>query len=591
MLASQAELDAEGVYRPYRLAELPYPWRLEQSHGMLVGTTGTGKTVALSALVDQIRERDHRAVIFDLTGTFVERFYEERRDTILNPLDARCPQWSIFSECDSEAEFTTVWEALIPHDGGTSEPFWVQASRMLGIETSTKLKREGRGNNHALYTELMTADLRHVHKLVENTLADPITAPEAARMAESVRAVLNTNAKALRLLPRTGPTFSVKQWMLGDCAPGSILFLSSRYVDMSVNKILLTTWMDSALNTLMTMSRSRDVRMWFLVDELGALHRLNALDKGLQTARNYGGAIMLGLHSFARLEEVYGPKGATNLASLARTKLILATSDRQTATWSSDFIGHRQFRDIEENHSYGASSVRDAATLTQRRYLEPLVLPDEITDLPALHGIIKFPEGFPAARVELKIVDYPTVARGFVQRAVERSDEWTAPAPPPAAIGPAADGNDGATGGTGDGGAGPAVDLPEPGAAGAVGDQPKHEAATGTIGTEPQPLQPLLPLNPILQPVERTNPTSRASRIGRTKAGSGGEPLSELPGLRARKLPEVHVGENAAGDPLRPKMISPPPPDQVEKDLHTAFVEEPRGDPPSSIDDDLGIGD
>ncbi|MEB3088335.1 type IV secretion system DNA-binding domain-containing protein, partial [Parvimonas sp. D4] len=79
-----------------------------------------------------------------------------------------------------------------------------------------KLKAEGRTTNGALYRELMTADLKHVHKLVERTLADPITAPEAARMAESVRAVLNTNAKPIRLLPDEGPSFSIKTWMMDD---------------------------------------------------------------------------------------------------------------------------------------------------------------------------------------------------------------------------------------------------------------------------------------------------------------------------------------------------------------------------------------
>ena len=37
--------------------------------------------------------------------------------------------------------------------------------------------------------------------MMRGTIADPLTAPEAARMAESIRAVFNVNAKALKLLP------------------------------------------------------------------------------------------------------------------------------------------------------------------------------------------------------------------------------------------------------------------------------------------------------------------------------------------------------------------------------------------------------
>lgn len=585
MLATTAELDRAGIYRPYHFAGVTYPWRLEQSHAMLIGTTGTGKTVELSALVDQIRARDHRAVIFDLTGGFIERFYDDSRDIILNPLDARCPQWSIFAECDSESEFTTAWEALIPHDGGTSEPFWVQAARMLGVETSMKLKREGRGTNHALYTELMTADLKHVHKLVQDTIADPITAPEAARMAESVRAVLNTNAKALRLLPRTGPLFSVKQWMRGDSRRGSILFLSARYVDMSVTRIMLTTWMDTALNTLMTMKRSRDVRMWFLVDELGSLHRLAALEKGLQTARNYGGAIVLGVHAFAKLKETYGQNGAETLASLARTKLVLATADRQTATWSSDFIGHRQFKEMEEGFSYGYSSVRDAVTLTQRRNLEPLVLPDEIMDLPSLSGFLKYPEGFPAARVTLRIVDYPVIAHGFVQRPPERDVIWRdggpiVPPPPPETPGGE---------GSSDGGTGLAIMAPE---RSPVNAQPQVGSSSDEPVPEPEAAQGSLPLNPILVPIDRLKSEGATPvTIGAKRPqGDGQAEPSELQGLRPRKLPDPAVGENAGRDPLHPQLRSPSAPHQIEKELKMAFPERDEG-AGTGVDEDLGIDD
>ena len=74
------------------------------------------------------------------------------------------------------------------------------------------------------------------------------------------------------------------------------------------------------MNTLMSMSRTQDLRLWFLIDELGALHRLPALEKGLQTARNFGGAIVTGVHAYAKLKDTYGENMAMTLSSLARTK-------------------------------------------------------------------------------------------------------------------------------------------------------------------------------------------------------------------------------------------------------------------------------
>ena len=81
------------------------------------------------------------------------------------------------------------------------------------------LARAGTPTNEDLARRLMTADLSEVHKLMRGTMADPLTAPEAARMAESIRAVFNANAKVLKLLPSSGPRFSVRDWVKGDCQP------------------------------------------------------------------------------------------------------------------------------------------------------------------------------------------------------------------------------------------------------------------------------------------------------------------------------------------------------------------------------------
>ena len=417
-LAGSAALAEAGYYSPPHLAGVTWPWRREQSHTMLVGTTGTGKTVALTELVSEIRQRGGRAVIFDLTGVFIETFYDAATDTILNPLDARCPSWSVFNDCTTRAEFHAAADSLVPHDGGGSEQFWVLAARTMFVETCVKLADEGRGSNQALADELMNADLSDLHKLLEDTMAGPITTPSAAKMAESVRAVFNVNAKALQMLPSDGEQFSIRQWVREEANRDSLLFLSARYVDMSVLSQMLTLWLDTAINTLMTGKRTRDVKLWFLIDELGALHRLPSLEKGLQTARNFGGAIVTGVHAFAKLKEVYGENMAMTLSSLARTKLILATADRDTATWCSDIIGHREVREMEEGYSYGYNNARDAVSLTPRRQVVPLLLPDEFMELPSLSGFIKFPDGFPAAPVTLVPRKWPRVAEGFIARDV-----------------------------------------------------------------------------------------------------------------------------------------------------------------------------
>lgn len=153
-----------------------------------------------------------------------------------------------------------------------------------------KLIAKGATSNGALAYHLMQADLKKISRELENTVAAPLVATQAAKMAESIRATFNTHANALRFLPdpvHGEEPFSINKWMIQDGEEGSILFITSNHNDLVLNGPLLTLWMDLAVNALFRLPRTRDLRTWFLLDEVHSLHKLPAIDHGLQTARAF----------------------------------------------------------------------------------------------------------------------------------------------------------------------------------------------------------------------------------------------------------------------------------------------------------------
>jgi hypothetical protein len=168
---------------------------------------------------------------------------------------------------------------------------------------------------------------------------------------------------------------------------------------------------------MMTLPTSpHNIRLWFLFDELGALHRLPAIEKGMQTARNFGGAFLLGVHTISKLRETYGEKIADTLASLARTKIILATPDYASAQWCSQQIGSSEWQQMEQGLSYGYANVRDAVTLTNKRQTEPLVMPDQIMKMRDLEGWLVFPQDMPAGKITLSFKARKNRATPFIPR-------------------------------------------------------------------------------------------------------------------------------------------------------------------------------
>ncbi|WP_033770489.1 type IV secretion system DNA-binding domain-containing protein, partial [Pantoea ananatis] len=65
---------------------------------LIHGTVNVGKSTIIRWLLDYIRKRGDRAIIYDSGGTFVETHYDERRDKILNTHDRRCENWVLWRE-------------------------------------------------------------------------------------------------------------------------------------------------------------------------------------------------------------------------------------------------------------------------------------------------------------------------------------------------------------------------------------------------------------------------------------------------------------------------------------------------------------
>jgi type IV conjugative transfer system coupling protein TraD len=418
LLGASQRLQALGI-RAYRIAGIDYPQNSENRHTLIVGTTGSGKTQTLLEMVEQVREHGQKCVVFDLKGDFVSAFYDPTRDIILNPSDARCPAWSIFDECRTLSEFSTAAEALIPGDASLSDSFWVEGARTMFTNYCMECIAGGNTNNAALVDKLMTAPLEEIYAILKDTPAGVIVDKDTPRMGQSVRAVFNTNARGLQLLPSKGAHFSVRNWVNSPKQDGSIIFFSTRIIDMPLCRQLLTLWIDTALITLMSGKRSEATAMWFFVDELAALHKLPTLKQALETSRSYGGAIVLGCHSNSQIREIYGKDAEQTILGLTRTKLFLSAADEETAKYAAEVIGTEEVIDVQHGATIGLNSMRDARSLSHNRTNRQLKMPQEVKGLPSLSGYLTFPEGLPAAPVIIVPKSRPDIAEAFIERLIE----------------------------------------------------------------------------------------------------------------------------------------------------------------------------
>ncbi len=498
--------------RPYAIAGIPYPERTETQHTIVSGTTGSGKTVLISDLVAQIRNKGERCVIYDKMGSYTAAFFDRSRDVLLNPLDARAPRWSPFYEARTPRDFDMMAAALIPQQKDTVDPFWVTAARQLFANGAGVLRQKGETRNRVLVDRLLKTELTELAQAMEGTVAQSIVDPENPKTALSVRAMLTANLSALEFLPDEGAPFSIREW-ISDEERGGFLFLTSRGDQHASLRGLISTWLEIAVNAMLSLAQDGGRRIWVILDELPTLHQVPSLQPGLAESRQFGGCFVLGVQVASALRDLYGRNGAETISGLCGTRVVLAAPDRDTAQWSADSLGRAEVEEVAEGFSYGANTIRDGVSLTPKRELRALALPSEIMRLENLSGYLKFPGPFPVASIRLRYVSRPAAAARFAPRedgaleiggGPERSAEAPAPAPS------AADG----------GLAIPAL----PGEAGAERDDapPPCDAAA-----DPVPAQGALELVPL-----------------QGEAGGGGSKTDEAPG----SAPAKSEGEPEADD-------------------------------------------
>lgn len=389
----------------YSLAEVPLPRGSELQHAMVLGGPGTGKSLLFMEFQEQIRRRGGKMLVYDPTLEFYSRL-SRPGDYLLNPLDARSQHWTPWAEIRAPYDADNLAKALIPNEAN-SEPFWTNAARSILAAALNKIQKH---SVEELIDLVCTTNLSKLAHLVEGTDAAALLSPGNPRTALSVQATTATYTRCLRYLwAGERPVFSIRDWVARDDDSDSCLFLGAPADQQAALRPLLTCWLESFATAALSLSPSRERRIFVVIDELPTLHKLEAIPRLLAQGRKYGIAGILALQNFSQLKEIYGPAGANALAGQCSTWVTLRVPDAESAEWASRNLGEIDVTESQEAITYGAPHFRDAVRLSEMRKSRPVVSATQIQQLPNLQGYLRLAGSYPVVEVKVKMIKRPAV--------------------------------------------------------------------------------------------------------------------------------------------------------------------------------------
>lgn len=428
----------------FKIGNMPLVKDSETRHMLVTGMTGSGKTNLINTLLPQVRRKNQPALVIDQTGEMIAKYYDPTRgDIIFNPFDSRGASWDFWADATSEysiggidsnlEKFAEVLFKFGKSDNSNSDPFWDNSAKVVFCACVETLIKENNKSLPELKNMLANASMNNLGARLANTKAARYLTSENKNVAGSILSVLSTNTKPLQFLLDLESKFSLKEYfssMKGSIdngtsgnrnSNGAWLFFSSPPNQREVVMPIISCLFDLAISYLIDAGINEKRRIWFIIDELAALGKLNGLSTLLNESRKYGGCVLAATQSISQMYNNFGHHLGSAIFGQFATKFFFRNDEGAMAKFITETFGQQEYTLQQRNTSYGAHEHRDGVSYTEQERRKALISSNDLATLANLECFV----GLPEAAVRVARIKIPPVAsnKSQVQGFIPLTDE------------------------------------------------------------------------------------------------------------------------------------------------------------------------
>jgi type IV secretory pathway TraG/TraD family ATPase VirD4 len=408
---------------PLCLGKAAMPDSVSRRHILLLGTTGTGKSVTLNDYLTTLKARRaaskevNKCIIYDVKGEFCGKHRGEN-DIVFYPFDQRSVPWSFFNEISDYPDLDVLCTLLYEPPKSSLDAYWYNAARDVFRTGLFYLLRSGKKSNRDIW-EFFSLPLSKIRDALYTLPVREIGAIKHIDKAESNQAasvisILQERISFFRYLTDSDGDFSFRKYIQDESDRRNLFLMNIRQYD-AIFKPLMTFVIDIMTREVLSLSDSYTRRITFVVDEFGSLSKMPCIFDFLTMGRSKGGFLVLANQDLGSVSDIYGNDRKETFFNNFNLHLVFRLNDPTTADFLSRAFGEREVVKQFQSSQFSPNDLGDRFSMSEQEKLEKIVLSTEIQNLPNFEAYLKA-ANYGLTRMNIPQKFLPLVCKEFLQK-------------------------------------------------------------------------------------------------------------------------------------------------------------------------------
>ncbi len=382
---------------------------------LVMGAQGGGKTVFINGILQKIIARGDKCVIYDLTKGDFTGWVD---CPIISPSDARSHIWAIGQDLIDLADASSFANSMILTND--KDPFWSNTSQNVLIAITLKLQHEnGTKWGFSELSELIfSTEIEDLKQICETFYppANGSLVDAESKMTGSIVVNLRSFCAPIYRLNQQWQNvdkhkkISLIAWLNNDESKCRQIIIQGDQRDSVLSAALaraVTNLLSIRIASLQ-FSESKIRRLWFVLDELPQIGRLENITKLLEIGRSKGVACIFGFQDISQIRQIYAKDEDQKWLALFGLKIFPKVQGSLSQNWVAAEIGEREVQYLSK--SISANFQGSSSNLNYQKESIPVILPSQLdSDFgPAKNGINALVLGLGSDVLRLNF-SYPTI--------------------------------------------------------------------------------------------------------------------------------------------------------------------------------------